>query len=142
MEAHLPDQPRQGGCLCGAVRFEITGPVLYSCICHCQSCRKASGGAYVPWATFEKARLSLLAGDMQWFRSSPGVTRGHCPGCGTTLTYEDEDRTGQIDITVSSFDDPTQFAPVAHIWVEDKLPWVCIDDELPRYAKTADATAI
>lgn len=138
----MTDQPLRGGCLCGAIRFETAGPILYSCFCHCQSCQKASGGAYVPWATFERAKLKLLAGDIHWFRSSPGVTRGHCQTCGTTLTYEHESRTGQIDITITSFDNPIQFAPVAHIWVEDKPPWVSIDDGLPRYNKTAGSAAI
>jgi len=52
------------------------------------------------------------------------------------LTYEHEDREGQVDVTLTSFDDPSGFSPSAHIWVEDKLPWVTIDDGLPQYPQT------
>jgi len=64
------------------------------------------------------------------------ITRGLCRQCGTSLTYEREDRQGEIDVTLTSFDDPSQFSPTAHIWVEDKLPWIDITDGLPQYVKT------
>jgi hypothetical protein len=51
------------------------------------------------------------------------------------LTYEHEDRAGQIDVSLTSFDDPAEISPSAHIWVEDKLPWLIIDDGLPQYAR-------
>lgn len=142
MEYPLKDKSLQGGCFCGAVRFEIDGPILYSCFCHCRSCRRASGGAYVPWATFDKAKLRLVAGALKEYRSSPDVTRGHCANCGTTLTYEHKGRAGQVDVTLTSFEDPARFVPAAHIWVEDKLPWVHIDDDLPRFVRTTGSAEI
>lgn len=125
-----------GHCFCGEVRFEVTGPARFVCFCHCKSCQRAAGGVYVPWATFAKTALVVTSGKMSEHHSSPQVTRGLCHQCGTSLTYEHEDRKGQIDVTLTSFDDPSQFSPKAHIWVEDKLPWVNIDDGLPQYART------
>ena len=52
-----------------------------------------------------------------------------------SLTYEHEVREGQIAVTLTSFDDPSGFSPSAHIWVEDKLPWVTINVGLPQYAQ-------
>lgn len=72
---------------------------------------------------------------MTRYHSAPGVTRGLCSTCGTSLTYEHEDRVNQVDVTLTSFDDPSSFSPSAHIWVEDKLPCVVIDDDLPQYAQ-------
>ena len=69
-------------------------------------------------------------------RSAPQVTRGLCSDCGTALTYEHERRAGEIDVTLASFDEPSRFSPQAHIWVEDKLPWISIDDGLPQFQKT------
>jgi hypothetical protein len=69
--------------------------------------------------------------------SSPGVTRGLCTTCGTSLTYENSARKGEIDITLTSFDDPSSFSPQAHIWVEDKQPWVTIADDLPQHQRNA-----
>jgi len=133
------DQVFTGSCFCGDIEFAVTGPIKFCCFCHCESCRKASGGAFVPWATFARTGFRVTSGEMSLYRSSPGVTRGLCSRCGTSLTYEHENRTGEIDITPTSFSDPSRFAPSAHIWVEDKLPWVTIDDGLPQYAKTVTA---
>lgn len=124
-----------GHCFCGDVVFEVTGPAKSACFCHCESCRRATGGVYVPWATFAKDTFIITSGRMLEHRSAPKVTRGLCSKCGTSLTYEHEDRAGQIDVTLTSFDDPSALSPSAHIWVEDKLPWVTIDDDLPQYSQ-------
>ncbi len=135
----MSEQMLTGRCFCGAVAFEVRGPALFRCICHCESCRKASGGAFVPWATFNKAGFTITSGNLRLHRSSPGALRGHCAKCGTSLTYEHEDRAGQVDITPTSFDDDAFFEPVAHIWVEDKLPWIRLADDLPQYRTTVSA---
>ncbi len=122
-----------GHCFCGDVRFEVAGPAKFACFCHCESCRRAAGGVYVAWATFAKDEFSVTSGEVLWHRSSPQATRGLCSNCGTSITYEHSDRQGQIDVNLTSFDDPARFTPSAHIWVEDKLPWVSIEDDLPQY---------
>ena len=137
----MNDTRLTGGCFCRDIRFEVSGPIRYCCFCHCESCRKAAGGAFVAWATFDKSSFTVTSGTMALHRSSAKATRGHCARCGTSLTYEHEDRQGEIDITPTSFDDPSRFEPVAHIWVEDKLPWVRIDDDLPKYQTTTSAAA-
>jgi hypothetical protein len=126
-----------GRCFCGDVKFEVAGPAKYACFCHCESCRRAAGGAYVPWATFAKIDFAVTSGDMTLHHSAPQVTRGLCSHCGTSLTYENNNRAGEIDVTLPSFDDPSGFSPRAHIWVEDKLPWVSIGDDLPQYPQNA-----
>jgi hypothetical protein len=126
-----------GRCFCGDVKFTVTGPEKYACFCHCESCRRAAGGTSVPWATFAREDFLVTDGEMAAHRSTPGVTRGLCRVCGTSLTYENESRAGQIDVTLTSFDDPSAFSPRSHIWVEDKLPWVAIDDGLPQHEKNA-----
>ena len=125
-----------GQCFCGAVQFEVEGPPKFQCFCHCESCRRAAGGVYVPWATFSRSSFAITGGEMVLHHSDPQVTRGLCARCGTSLTYEHEEREGQIDVTLTSFDDPSYFSPSAHIWVEDKLPWVNIEDGLPQYPRT------
>ena len=126
----------RGHCFCGDVRFEAAGPVKFVCCCHCESCRRVAGGAYVPWVTFSKESLVITSGKPQEIRSSPHVKRSSCPRCGTALTYEHEARAGEIDVTVTSFDDSSVFSPQAHLWVVQKLPWVKIDDGLPQYQET------
>jgi hypothetical protein len=56
--------------------------------------------------------------------------------CGTHLFFEDTKESDAIDVTIASLDDPTPFAPTKVIWLEDKLPWVVIDESLPSFPKT------
>ena len=124
-----------GGCFCGDVRYETEGPEEFACFCYCESCQRAAGAPLVAWATYSRAEFRVTRGDMHWHHSSPGVTRGVCANCGTSITYENENRPGEIDITLNSLDEPGQPVLRAHIWTEDKQPWLTIDDGLPVYAR-------
>ncbi|MBT8081627.1 MAG: GFA family protein [Gammaproteobacteria bacterium] len=126
-----------GGCFCGTVRFEVEGPETFACFCHCRSCQRAAGAPVVAWATYLRNTFRLTHGEMQSIRSSPGVTRGFCARCGSSITYEHAKRGDDIDITVSCLDDPSAPALKAHIWTEDKQPWLTIGDDLPVYEKNS-----
>jgi hypothetical protein len=91
----------------------------------------------VAWATFQYAAFRVTKGCLCELATSPGVVRGHCAACGSSLTYRNNLRTDEIDVTVATLDEPLRVLPTAHIWVEDKLPWVPIDDGLPQYATVA-----
>jgi hypothetical protein len=130
----MADLVYAGGCLCGAVRYVARGMPRYLCFCHCASCRRAAGAPMVPWATFARAELNITRGTLAHYRSSPGVLRGFCGACGSSLTYRHEARAADIDLALASLDEPRQLAPTMHLWVGDKLPWVSIEDGLPRYA--------
>lgn len=122
-----------GGCFCRQLRYEVKGPEKFACFCHCQSCQRAAGAPLVPWATYERDTFRVTDGEMHEHHSSPGVTRGICSKCGTSIAYENENRPGEIDITVNSLDDPGLPEFRAHIWTEDRQPWLAIDDGLPVY---------
>lgn len=129
--------PVRGACFCGRVRFELNQHPTFACHCHCHSCQRASGAAYVTWATFPKDSFTLTSGALTEHHSSPGVTRGHCAQCGSSITYAHADRPGDVDVTAASFDDSAFVTPQAHIWLEDKLPWVEINDALAKYRRRA-----
>jgi hypothetical protein len=127
----------RGGCLCGALRYEVSGAVDNPCYCHCASCRRAAGAPMVPWGTVARAGLRFTRGELREFRSSEQVWRGFCPECGTSLTYRREGRPAEIDVTLATLDDPQRVAPRMHVWVADKLPWTVIADDLPQHAAGA-----
>lgn len=127
--------PITGQCFCGHVQFELTSSPTFACHCHCESCQRASGAPFVTWVTFPSSSFHLRKGILAEHRSAPGVTRGHCSECGTSLTYAHADRPSDIDITATSFDDGSFVVPEAHIWLEDKQPWVEVNDQLPKYRK-------
>jgi hypothetical protein len=123
----------RGGCLCGSVRYEAGGNATNLCYCHCTSCRRASGAPFVPWGTFARERFTVTQGKLAEYRSSAAVARGFCATCGTSITYRHDRRPAEIDIALATLDDPNLLKPEAHIWVEDKVSWVRIDDGLPQF---------
>lgn len=135
----MSDSTYSGRCFCDQVRFELVGEPKFACHCHCESCRRAAGAAFVTWVSFPRDGLVMKCGTISEYHSSPGVQRGHCPACGTTLTYSSAERPGEIDIALASIDDATGIEPEAHIWVQDRVPWLDCDDDLPRYASTVSA---
>ncbi len=123
----------EGGCFCGAVRYTLIGPPDWSAHCHCRSCQKAVGAAFATWAGVKAENFKVTKGEIatcQW----PGVERGFCRNCGTSLTYvAEEGWPGQISVLAPTLDDPGIASPAAHVYVEHQLPWVKLNDELPRH---------
>jgi len=122
----------EGGCLCGRVRFEISGPLRVVTHCHCSTCRKAAGAAFVTWLTVRPEHFRWTAGKPASFRSSPSVRRGFCPTCGTSLSYQRDGLRDEIDVTAATLDDPEAVRPQDHIWWPSRLSWVVPGDGLPR----------
>jgi len=130
-----------GGCLCGAVRYTLYGPVRFLCYCHCTSCRRAAGAPMVPWGTVALADLSIVRGELTQYRSSPPVQRGFCVSCGTGISYRHTDRPQEVDVALATLDEPQHLAPEAHVWVADKVPWLQITDGLPQFQGALAAPA-
>jgi len=126
----------EGGCLCGAVRYRLSGNPLVSGICHCLTCRRACAAPMLPFITFFVDHFELSRGKPLEFRSSPQVTRSFCGDCGTPLTYRNDGHGDEIDVMTCSLDDPAVFPPSHHIWVSHKLGWVQLLDGLPVYDKS------
>lgn len=122
-----------GGCACGAVRWRATGPVRDLAWCHCTSCRRAVGASPVAWGTVAAASFAIVAGALARRASSPGVERGHCAACGTSLTYANAERPEDIDITLASFDAPADLRPCCHLWLVDRGDGTRPADGLPQY---------
>jgi hypothetical protein len=129
----MEESPHLGGCLCGAVRYELHGVVRHLCYCHCTSCRRAAGAPMVAWGTVAREDFRVTRGSLSTYRSSPAVLRTFCAQCGTGITYRNEARPQDIDVALATLDEPARLAPQAHVWVAEKLPWVQIADDLPRF---------
>jgi hypothetical protein len=122
-----------GGCLCGAVRYRVSGPPRSSSVCHCRSCRLATGAPAVAWVVFEQRQFEWLQGRPATRHSSPQVTRGFCARCGTPLCYRNDDEPGIVELTTATLDHPELFAPTREIWLEHRLAWQPVNTELPRH---------
>jgi len=113
-----------GGCLCGAIRYEVVRPFTSVSVCHCRSCRLASGAPTVSWFVLPRTGFRWLQGSPKSFASSPPVKRGFCGECGTQLTYEHTDSPREIEVTTMSLDEPAEVPPTKEIWLSERIPWV------------------
>lgn len=127
------DLESTGGCLCGAVRYRVTGAPLTSSVCHCRSCRLASGASPVGWLVFPIERYKLLSGLLSTYRSTPPVQRSFCTRCGTPIAYQHDDALHEIELTTATLDEPERFPPQYEIWHADKLAWAAADPRLPHH---------
>ena len=126
-------QLTEGGCLCKAIRYGISGAPLSSIVCHCATCRRASGAPSVAWLTVERAQFQFLCGSPRIFQSSRDVVRRFCGVCGTQLTYETAGSPNTIDVTTASLDLPDLYPPNMEVWLEHKLVWQKSNDDLGHY---------
>ncbi|CAH2600128.1 GFA family protein [Rhodovastum atsumiense] len=121
-------------CLCGAVRFHALGPPNWVSTCHCDSCRRATGGTMVTFAGFPAEKVVFETEPPSAYESSPGVRRFFCARCGSSIAYQVEGR-DELDLHVTIFDDPAAFVPLRHTHIGEVLPWVNLTDDLPRFPR-------
>ena len=102
---------RHGRCHCGAVQFTAIGEPLFVAFCHCESCRRSTGGALVAACGFRREDVAFSGAAPTYYISSPGVRRGFCARCGTSLTFESARWPDDVHLMVGNFDSPESFAP-------------------------------
>lgn len=116
-----------GSCLCGAVRYEVEGPLRPSVACHCSQCRKTSGH-YWSATQVTDARLRIIKDEgLAWFRSSETAERGFCRGCGASLFWR-KDGEGMTSIGSGTLDAPEGLTTAKHIYVAGKPGYYEIED--------------
>ncbi len=120
----------EGSCLCGAVRYRVTGDPVAATLCHCRSCRRASGGTNVAWAVFDKDAFQWLQGQAGDHSSSPGIHWLFCRDCGSLIGYRRASRPDHMDITTGTLDDPDRYPPDVEIWLEQKIGWETLHPDL------------
>ena len=126
----------QGGCLCSAIRFRISGEPIFSIICHCATCRRASAAPSVAWLTFDRGQVEMLSGSPRTYRSSHGVVRQFCGTCGSQLAYENIASPATIDITTASLDNPNLFPPTLEAWLDHRVPWQTPSETRAQYPRS------
>ena len=124
-----------GGCLCGAVTFEIDGPMRDVVACHCGQCLKTHGNFAAYSATdTDKLRLTEDRG-LAWFISSDTARRGFCRECGASLFWE-PNFADYTAVAAGALDNPTGLKLVRHIFTDDKPDWYEIADGLEQVAQS------
>ena len=135
----------KGGCLCGAVRYEVCGEPRSMTHCHCSMCRKAHGAAFATFVEIARDDFHLGQGgdSLIAYESSPGSLRPFCPRCGSTLFFRSETE-DEVWIAAGSLDGELDLSsrllglPVSHSYVASKAPWLHLDDALPKFDAEVD----
>lgn len=123
---------KRGSCLCGRVRFAVTGDLGPNDACHCVQCRKHSGHYFVSTDVARAALAITGEENVTWYRSSAKVRRGFCSSCGSSLFWDPVEK-DRIGIAMGAFDTPTSAKLEKHIFVAEKGDYYEITDGLPQH---------
>jgi hypothetical protein len=122
-----------GGCHCGAVRYELSGPPNDVALCHCNDCRRNSGAPVMAWAGYAQDKLTITKGEPKTFRMSDVSYRSFCANCGTGLFYSNSDMLpGAVEVQSATLDDPEAAVPTLQIQVAERLGWMKTVHEIPE----------
>lgn len=125
----------KGGCLCGAVRYEITAEPLISRMCYCRLCQYLACGNATVNAAFRADSVTITGTLKDYVCLADSGTEMHrlfCPECGVHIISKAATRPELLIIRVGSLDDPNIVTPSAAIWTDSAPRWACIDPSLDR----------
>lgn len=115
-----------GGCLCGAVRYEITGEPTLAGKCYCDDCRRWGSTGHAALLGVPTSAFSVT-GEVKGYTSTGGsgqpITRYFCPTCGSQIYGHPQVVDGLTMVRASSLDDPERFQPKASIFVSRAPSW-------------------
>lgn len=130
-----------GGCLCGAVRYEVAGPLRAVVMCHCTQCRRSTGHFMAATAARHRDFRLRSEAQLRWYASSDSARRAFCGRCGSTLFWQGDGR-NYISIAAGTLDGARGLPSACHIHVADKGDYYSIDDGLPQSADGRFSVAI
>ena len=118
-----------GHCLCGAVQYRSAGPALFSVVCHCRDCQRASGTGGVPVLGVPKASFSH-SGPVKQSRAVGGsglpAVRNFCSECGSLLFGTPESAPEMVTIYAGSLNEASSFVPTDAIFVNQRPSWATL----------------
>jgi hypothetical protein len=128
-----------GGCLCGRIRYKVTGDPVRMAICHCDDCRKATGAAFTTNIFVKTDDLILLQGVPKQYQhpaeSGSTMTKEFCPDCGSQLFGYSSRGAGVKHVKVGTIDDASFVKPQLEVYTVRKLPYVRLQEGIDHYDK-------
>lgn len=125
-----------GHCLCKKTSWEFEGKSSWACYCHCDDCRRNCAAPVVAWLGVPINQFKWTGQDPSMVCSSKGVVRHFCSSCGSPLGFAAEHYAGSMQLYAASLVNPENFKPEFHVNHQSKLPWLEMNDDLPKYDGT------
>jgi hypothetical protein len=125
-----------GGCNCGAVRYEITAPLVSASYCHCRRCQRRTGAGASANGSTEPGSFRVIAGEdrLRAWRPEKGWEKWFCGDCGSALFSRSADDASRVGVRLGSLDQDPGVRPTTRQFVAYAAPWEPIpDDDLPRF---------
>ena len=136
----MSEELREGGCLCGQVRYKVPAQPVNTIVCHCKNCQKQAGSAFSVVAYFARDSFQL-DGELKTFedKGSSGQTvfRRFCGNCGSPVITDTEDAPGMglIFIKAGTLDEVDDLKPSFHVWADSKQCWLTLADDQVQIPK-------
>jgi hypothetical protein len=120
---------REGGCVCGAVRYRVEGEPVRSSVCSCTFCQRRTGSAFGFGAYFKDEQVKILRGELKTYEhrsdeSGRWLKFQFCPKCGTQVTWTVEALPDIRGIGVGTLDDPRSIKPTRFSWLRSAHHWL------------------
>ena len=125
----------KGSCLCGKVRFEITGDIKNIIYCHCSKCRKAQGSAFATNGNLDLNAFHIISGadDLTVYEASAVQSKYFCKHCGSPIYSKNKSKPDNVRVRLGTIESDIIERPEAHIFATSKANWEEIDGDLPQY---------
>ncbi len=126
-----------GGCLCGRVRYTLTGDAAFSGLCHCRNCQRYTGSTFEAVVVYPASAVSV-EGELKTYQdtgdSGKSVFRRFCPNCGSGVLAEAEMMPDLVIILAGTLDDTSSYQPGMEIYCNSAQPWFHAGGERQRFA--------
>jgi hypothetical protein len=139
----MTELPLTGGCLCGAVRFEVDDAPTFASYCHCRRCQRRTGTASSASARLVPGSLRIVSGEeaIRAFVPPDGFHKVFCSLCGAHLWSRHPADPSIVSVRMGAFDEDPGVRPSHRQYVAYAAAWEPIpDDGLPRYPEARPAS--
>ena len=129
-----------GRCICGAVAFEVNGPLRDVLLCHCTECRRWAGHVWAATAALVEDVRFVEDRGLRWIDSPDSAhdaRRGFCSECGSSLFWQAPGR-DRISIAPGCLDEPTGIRTMGQIWVASAGDYYELDERVPSHEREAE----
>ena len=131
---------KQGGCLCGQVRYEVSGEPLAVVVCHCKNCQKQSGSTFSINIIGQSEQIEIQ-GNLSTYAdandSGDPVNRNFCENCGSPIFSEILSQGNLIALKVGTLDDTSDIEPQTQFWCISKQNWLSLDTKMPALMRNS-----